>query len=158
VLAGLDSNQRRSGVQGAVAPAVRATGHREPPARCRPRLIRPYKGRRAPAGGSCRRPPGDRRVVIHHSFAGTPRKRRVRPPGLEPGRPLAEHGHLKAARLPVSATSAWSRHPVPTRIIRHTKAEPQAVRGGVATLPGLEPGTSATRARRFCRVELEGTE
>jgi hypothetical protein len=47
---------------------------------------------------------------------------------------------------------------VPTRIIRRTKAEPQAVRGGIATLPGFEPGTFRTRTGRCCRVELEGIE
>jgi hypothetical protein len=43
---------------------------------------------------------------------------------------------LKAARLPDSATSAWSRHPVPTRAVRRTKAEPQPC--AAAWLPGLD--------------------
>jgi hypothetical protein len=47
---------------------------------------------------------------------------------------------------------------VPTRIIRRTKAEPQAVRGGVAGHPGLEPGSSASRARRVCRIPLMAIE
>jgi hypothetical protein len=33
-----------------------------------------------------------------------------------------------------------------------------AVRGGVATLPGFEPGTFRTRTGRCCRVGLEGIE
>lgn len=47
---------------------------------------------------------------------------------------------------------------MPTRIIRRTKAEPQAVRGGKAALPGFEPGTSWSRTKRYCQIELEGIE
>jgi hypothetical protein len=47
---------------------------------------------------------------------------------------------------------------VPTRIIRRTKAEPQAVRGGVAGHPGLEPGVSGVRARRVYRIPLMAIE
>lgn len=37
------------------------------------------------------------------------------------------------------ATRTWSRYPVPTRIIRRTKAEPRAARIGMASGAGLEP-------------------
>ena len=40
------------------------------------------------------------------------------------------------------ATRTWSRHPVPTRITGLTRAGPQAVRGGEAGHPGIEPGKS----------------
>jgi hypothetical protein len=49
------------------------------------------------------------------------------------------------------ATSTWSRHPVSNRASRLTKAGPQAVRGGAAGHPGLEPGNSGSRARRICQ-------
>lgn len=55
-------------------------------------------------------------------------------------------------RLPVAvlachgSTSAESRLPVPIRIIRRTKAEPQAVRGGEAAPRGFEPRFAAPEA------------
>jgi hypothetical protein len=44
------------------------------------------------------------------------------------------------------------------RAVRRTKTVPQAVRGGVAGHPGLEPGSSASRARRVCRIPLMAIE
>ena len=43
------------------------------------------------------------------------------------------------------ATSAWSRYPVPTRVIRRTKAEPQPC--AAAKLPGLESNQCEPRFR-----------
>ena len=40
------------------------------------------------------------------------------------------------------------------RASRLTGAGPQAVRGGVAGHPGLEPGDSGFRARRVCHIPL----
>ena len=40
------------------------------------------------------------------------------------------------------------------RASRLTGAGPQAVRGGVAGHPGLEPGNSGFRARRVCHIPL----
>jgi hypothetical protein len=45
------------------------------------------------------------------------------------------------------STSARSRHPVSNRAIRRTKAKPQAVRGGEAAHPGLEPGKLSVQSR-----------
>jgi hypothetical protein len=79
----------------------------------------------------------------------------VRTPG---GIRTRKYTPLKRARLPVAARAHKSRPPVSTRIIRRTKAEPQAVRGGVVPLPRFELGTSWTRPKRCCQVELEGIE
>jgi hypothetical protein len=75
----------------------------------------------------------------------------------------------RACASACSATSARSRHPGSNRVTRRTKAEPQAVRGGMkvparhrfrctstgapytepaAGHPGLEPGSSGVRARQ----------
>jgi hypothetical protein len=59
----------------------------------------------------------------------------VRPPGLEPGLPSRELApRASASAIPPRAHE--SRHPVPTRIIRRTKAEPQPC--AAAWLPGLD--------------------
>jgi hypothetical protein len=109
-------------VQSPAAPADRATGHREPfPS--------------ADLGGPPLQEAGGRRSKGHC----------VRPPGLEPGLPSRELAP-RASASAYSATSAWSRHPVPTRIIRRTKTEPQAVRGGKAAPRGFEPRFAASEA------------
>jgi hypothetical protein len=82
----------------------------------------------------------------------------VRPPGLEPGQPSRTTGTLGQRVYLIPPRAQESRHPGSNRAVPRTKGEPQAVRGGMATLPGFEPGTSASRARRYCRVELEGIE
>jgi hypothetical protein len=141
----------------------------------RPGCRQPTPGREPPFGADLNRPP--------YRSGPQPCAAAKLPPGAglepcisaeDPSRPCVPGGPCarpglnrdapRGALAPRASASAFppraheSRDPVPTRIIRRTKAEPQAVRGGMATLPGFEPGTSATRARRCCRVELEGTE
>ena len=77
----------------------------------------------------------------------------MRPEGVGPSR-SSRITWPSTMRVCHSATSTWSRHPVPTRISRLTGAGPQAVRGGKAGHPGLEPGSSGFRARRVCQVPL----
>ena len=62
------------------------------------------------------------------------------------------HMALDHARLPVCGTSA--REPPPGADPGHPPYEggAAAVRGGKATLPGFEPGTSWFRAKRCCRL------
>ena len=57
---------------------------------------------------------------------------------------------LNQARLPICGTSAWSRHPVPTRVTRRTKAGTQpcaaaklAILASNQETPGSGPGGSA---------------
>lgn len=64
---------------------------------------------------------------------------------------------LNVASLPLEYERKTSRPPGSNRIVRRTKAEPQAVRGGMATLPGFEPG-SLGPGPSASAVELEGTE
>jgi hypothetical protein len=61
-------------------------------------------------------------------------------------------GDLDAVPPAVGLRGRESRHPGSNRAIRRTKAKPQAVRGGEAGHPGLEPGNSGFRARRVCRI------
>ena len=121
-LAGLDSNQRRRTVQSRSAPADRATGHRSPSPGSN-WAGRPYKG-----------PPD----------AG--------PKGITYAR-RDSNPHLLGPQPSPSAicgTSAQSRHPVPTRITRCTRARPQpcaaaklAILASNQETPGPEPGGSA---------------
>ena len=80
----------------------------------------------------------------------------VRPAGFEPARP-SRATSTSSWRVLRSTTNA-SRHPGSNRAVPRTKGEPQAVRGGVAGHPGLEPGSSASRARRVCRIPLMAIE
>jgi hypothetical protein len=59
---------------------------------------------------------------------------------------------VKVSRPAVNRFPIKSRHPVTIRTSRLTRAGPQAVRGGMAGHPGLEPGNSGSRARRVCRI------
>jgi hypothetical protein len=101
-------------LQGRTAPADRATGHREPP-----------------FGADPNRP-------LYRSGAAAVRGGGVRPPGLEPGPPSRElASRASASAIPPRAPE--SRHPGSNRAVRGTKAEPQAVRGGMAAHHGFEP-------------------
>ena len=87
------------------------------------------------------------------------------------GRPLAGAGGKYARRD--SNPQSHGPRPCPSTCLRTSAREPPpgadpghppyeggaaAVRGGKATLPGFEPGTSWFRAKRCCRFELEGME
>jgi hypothetical protein len=99
---------RKLSVQRPSGSAGSPIAHQEPSPECAGLGCRPYRGRpvAGPKGKYARR---DSNPQIH---------------GPRPC-PSASCG-----------TSAWSRHPVPTRIIRRTKAEPQPC--AAAWLPGLE--------------------
>jgi hypothetical protein len=74
-------------------------------------------------------------------------KGRVRSPGLEPGRPSRSTGTSGQRVYLIPPRAHESRHPGPTRAVRPTKAEPQAVRGGKAGIPGFEPGELPGQSR-----------
>src|SRR6516164_5696508 len=99
--------------------------------RCRPGRNAHTKGERTPIRRASFREPGA-------STLGGTRTR--------------NHMVLNHARLPVCGTSA--KEPPPGADPGHPPYEggAAAVRGGEATLPGFEPGTSWFRAKRCCRL------
>ena len=117
------------------------------------RAARPYQGRAdADPKGIV---PGAGLEPACACFKGRPYKGRpvVGPGGQCPRRD--SNAHCPDSHSGAScrwATRTQSRHPGSNRAIRRTKAKPQAVRGGEATLPGFEPGTSWFRAKRCCRL------
>jgi hypothetical protein len=123
LLTGLDSNQRRPTVQSRGAPADRATGHREPPPGATPGLpfLQGTPGRWSRGRAACARRESD-----PHS----------------PCRPLAP----QAKRVYRSATSTWSRHPVPTRAACCTRAGPQPCAAALLAILASNQETPASEA------------
>ena len=119
----LDSNQRAPASRTGWD-AVNRPGTNWSPRQVPPLASRPYKGRPLAGAGA--------------STLGGTRTR--------------NHMALDHARLPVCGTSA--REPPPGADPGHPPYEggAAAVRGGKATLPGFEPGTSWFRAKRCCRL------
>ena len=102
VLAGLDSNQRRSGVQGAVAPAIRATGQSPFPVPTWAACLHKRLADAGPKGIACARPDLNRdRLAALASRASVSARfhhEREPPPGVEPGLPPYEGGAASRAR------------------------------------------------------------
>jgi hypothetical protein len=71
----------------------------------------------------------------------------VRPPGFEPGQPSRTTSTSGWRVYPFPPRAHDSRHPGSNRAARCTRAGPQAVRGGMAGEPGLEPGLFWARTR-----------
>jgi hypothetical protein len=90
----------------------------------------------------------------HPWLAGLTKAARSLEPGASTlgGTRTRNHMALNHARLPVCGTSACE--PPPGADPGHPPYEggAAAVRGGKATLPGFEPGTSWFRAKRCCRL------